>query len=189
MPVGAARPIRLAHPPVAQTMPETTESEPGLFDIFRRDDPGPSLAWSEIQKKKELEASLALLRERRREEHRIRRAKWLISFWPIAIGLALGAVAPELRTIAAMFGYWGTVLVFPYVVLAARPEIQVGPITHMLPAIMLYAQFPIEGWLARYILRRRVKLSSVTAQVLLFHFLGIAELWLLSGALGKLLAH
>ena len=170
-------------------MPETTEPEPGLFDIFRRDDPNPSVAWVDLQKKKELAASLALLREQQREIRRIRRVEWLISFWPIAVGLAIGAVAPELHTVAALFGYWGTVLVFPYVELAARPEIQVGPITHTLPAIMIYAQFPIEGWLARHILRRQVRLSSVTAQVLLFHFLGIAELWLLSGALGKLLAH
>jgi len=169
-------------------MPETTESAPGRFGIFRRVEQNPALPRSEIQSKRDLDASLALLRERQREERRIRRVKRIVSYWPIFVGLALSAVAPDLQAIAALYGYWGSALVFPYVALAARPEIQAGPITHLLPAIMLYAQFPIEGLLARYILRRRVRLTSVAAQVLLFHSLGVAELWMLSGALGKMLA-
>jgi hypothetical protein len=169
-------------------MPETIESAPSRFRIFRRDYPNPALVWYEGQRKMELEASLAVLRQRQREERSVRRIKLLISYWPVAVGLLLGAAAPELQALAARFDYWGPVLAFPYVALAARPEIQAGPITHLLPAIMLYAQFPIEGWLARYILKRRIRLTSVAAQVLLFHFLGIAELWLLHGELGKLLA-
>lgn len=56
-----------------------------------------------------------------------------------------------------------------------------GPITNILPTLMLYAQFPVEGLLARIILRKPVLPISVALQVLLFHFLGVVEVWLLNG--------
>ncbi len=158
-------------------MTPRTESKPGFFSrIFgKRASPDP-IASLEALHEQEREASLAVLRTRQGAE------LWeqFVSYWPIGVGLLLGAAAPLLRAGATMLGQWCMVLVFPFVLLAARPEIQTGgAITHALPAVMLYAQFPIEGWLARFILKRRVKFSSVTMQVLLFHFLGIAELFLL----------
>jgi len=134
----------------------------------------------EAQEKQDREASLAILYEKRREERRERRYDWLVSYWPVGVGLAISALAPLIWDLAHRVGSWTNALVFPFVVLAERPEIQVGPITHLLPAIMLYAQFPLEGYLARLILRRRVHPLGVAGQVLLFHFLGIVELWLLS---------
>jgi hypothetical protein len=94
----------------------------------------------------------------------------------------LAAFSPALKAITNLIGPWTTMLVFPYAVLAERPELQVGPLTHLLPTIMLFAQFPIEGLLARIILRRSVLPVSVAVQVLLFHFLGIVEVWMLYGA-------
>ncbi len=132
-------------------------------------------------RQREVEAGLAILRARRRAEQQKQFLSWLPSYWPIAVGLFLGAISPLLKVVATALGHWCMVLVFPFVLLAARPEIQVGgPITSALPTVMLYAQFPLEGWLARFILRHRTKLSSVVMQVCLFHFLGIAELLLLS---------
>jgi hypothetical protein len=58
----------------------------------------------------------------------------------------------------------------------------------ILPAAMLYAQFPLEGLLARIALRNHVTASGVMGRLLLFHLLAATELWLLSGALEQILA-
>lgn len=170
-------------------MPENTDSKPGPGQ-GRRNSAQPLTAWEELemQRRKELEANLAALQSQWKHERRQRRLRHMASLWPLIAGLLLGAMAPLLRSIVqAVCGQTGVVVLFPYVVLAARPELQAGPITHMLPSLMLYAQFPVEGWLARFILRRRVHLANVVGQVLLFHGLGLAELWLLSGGLEQLL--
>jgi hypothetical protein len=133
-------------------------------------------------RQQEAEVGLALLAERRRNERFERRLKFFLSMWPVGFGICLAIVAPNLLEYVQSWGPWGATLFFPFVVLANRPELQAGPITHLLPSIMLYAQFPIEGLLARVILRRPVLPLSVTVQVLLFHFLGIVEVWMLSGA-------
>ncbi len=171
-----------------QIMPHPSESKPGLFSRSSRKNYDPAAAMN-APRIQELRASLAVLRARRWAERRERFLSLLPTYWPIALGLLLGAIAPGLRAAAAAAGPWCMVLVFPFVLLAARPEIQAGgPITHALPAIMLYAQFPIEGWLARFILKRRTRISSVVVQVLLFHFLGIFELVLLSSGWSNLFA-
>ena len=133
--------------------------------------------------------SLAILRNRQRDERRAQNLRAIVSFWPVAVGILLGCMAPLLQHIAQLVGPWGMAVVFPFVVLAQRPEVQMGSITHLLPTIMLYAQFPLEGWLARIVLRRNVKAFPVAGHVLLFHFLGIAELLLLSGVLYSLASH
>lgn len=167
-------------------MSQRSESKPGFFRRFSRKRYNAVIAFSALRRQ-ELEAGLALLRVRRRAERRDRFWAALPNYWPIALGLFLGAISPGLRVVATFWGHWCMVMVFPFVLLAARPEIQVGgPITSALPAVMLYAQFPIEGWLARFILKRRTKFSSVVVQVLLFHFLGIAELLMLGGGLPSL---
>ncbi len=162
-------------------MPQLSESKPALFKRFLGKRHDPAAAW-EAQQKRERDASLAVLRARQNAEHQRRLWSWLVGCWPTGVGVLLGAASPGLKAGAAALGHWCVVLVFPFVLLAARPEIQVGgPITSALPAIMVYAQFPIEGWLARFILKRRTKVSSVVVQVFLFHFLGICELLMLSG--------
>ncbi len=135
----------------------------------------------EAQRRQESATSLTLLYELRRKERREQHRGLLKSWWPLGARLVLSAFAPLIRAVAHLAGEWVVNCVFPFVVLAERPEMQAGPITQQLPAIMLYAQFSIEGLLARLILRRHVPPLGVAFQVALFHVLGIAELWLLSG--------
>ncbi len=172
-------------------MTEPTKSRPGLFGRVSRQrrGPHPITALNAINKR-EREASLAVLNERQKAERRVQFLLRLHGYWPIATGLMLGALSPLLAASAASFGHWCVVLVFPFVELASRPEIQVGgPFTSALPVVMLFAQFPLEGWPAWFILERRTQFSSVVMQVLLFHFLGIAELLLLSGRLTRVAGH
>jgi hypothetical protein len=137
--------------------------------------------WEELRRQ-EAAAGLALLEEKRRDERDEKRLRNLLSMWPLGVGILLAGFAPAMMSVAEAAGPVSVMLIFPFVVLASRPELQVGPITHILPTFMLYAQFPIEGLLARIILRRPVLPISVTVQVLLFHFLGIVEVWMLNGA-------
>lgn len=167
-------------------MPKRSEPARGFFGLFGRKPADPCAVFDQARQQ-ELAESMAILRQHRKAERMRDRAERLTALWPLGVGLLLAMLAPQLQALAAAAGPWGTTLVFPFVVLAARPEIQVGPITHLLPAIMLCAQFPIEGLLARIVLRRHVRPLGVAAQVLLFHFLGIAELFMLSGAAGQLL--
>jgi hypothetical protein len=162
---------------MTEESPSTTKR---LFGIFRRKEEIIFEPWEELRRQ-EAAAGLALLEERRRNERFEKRLKNFLSMWPVGVGLFLSIISPLLRQSAESWGPWGATLLFPFVVLAERPELQVGPITHYLPTVMLYLQFPIEGLLARIILRRPVLPISVTIQVLLFHFLGIVEVWMLNG--------
>jgi hypothetical protein len=58
----------------------------------------------------------------------------------------------------------------------------------LLPTVMLYAQFPLEGFLAKILLKGNVTLTGVMGQVLFIHALCIVELWLVSGAIWQVLA-
>lgn len=168
-------------------MSEETTSAPKRLSIFRR---RPKLAyepWEEVLQR-EAAVGMAALKEHQRNRRFDQNLRFFISLWPIAAGICLAAISPLLKDLAESHGQWAVILLFPFVVLADRPELKVGPITHSLPAIMLYAQFPIEGLLARVILRRPVLPISVAVQVLLFHFLGIVEVWLLSG-MGQRILH
>jgi hypothetical protein len=161
-------------------MTDQTPVPPKRFAFFRRKEQVLIEPWEQARLE-EAAAGLALLEERRRTERDERQLKRLLNMWPVGVGLLLAAFAPVLRAVTDSYGPWFTALVFPFVVLAERPELQVGPITHFLPGFMLYAQFPIEGLLARIILRRPVLPISVTVQIMLFHFLGIVEVWMLNG--------
>lgn len=164
--------------PMSQEPPSTPKRSLG---IFARKEDVSFKPWDEARQQ-EAAAGLALLAERRRSELLEKRLRQLLSMWPVGVGIFLSIISPVLLDLAKSWGAWGPTLIFPFVVLADRPELQAGPITHLLPAIMLYAQFPIEGLLARIILRRPVLPISVTIQVLLFHFLGIVEVWMLNGS-------
>jgi len=81
-------------------------------------------------------------------------------------------------------------LVFPFVDLSGRHEWHLhGAIATILPRVMLYAQFPIEGLLAKFVLKSRVTLNGVAGQLFYFHFLGAAQLWMVSGALDRFTVH
>lgn len=166
-------------------MTEQTDSAQIAPGLSRRGRARAIASW-EAEQRREVEEGLALLDARRAAERRERRIKRLTELWPLWVGLLLGLLGPEISFLAASIGPWCVTLIYPFVELAGRPEIQVGPITHMLPAVMLYTQFPIEGLLARFILKRRIRLLSVVWQVSLFHFLGLMELWMLSGGAARL---
>jgi hypothetical protein len=141
-----------------------------------------AIAFFQAQRKRELDASLAVLNARRAAERNATILARLIALWPLWLGIFLALLSPAIEYVAKSAGHWCLAFVFPFVVLAQRPEIQVGPITHWLPSIMLYIQFPLEGLLARIVMRRNIHPLGVVWHVLTFHFLGIAELWMLNGA-------
>jgi hypothetical protein len=116
-----------------------------------------------------------------------RRKEWVrgsLGLWPIGVGLLLGLVAPQLWGFLMRSHPWSMWLVFPFAVLARRPELDWnGELARILPTLMLYAQFPLEGLVARLILRRHVTVPSVTGQIVYFHFLGAVQLVMVSGML------
>lgn len=161
-------------------MTDFTESAQAPRPLSRRERKRAITSW-ETERKRERDAGLAVLEARRKAEERAQVRQQVIELWPMWLGMVVGMFGPAIAYVAQLLGSSCMALVFPFVVLAARPEIQVGPITHLLPTLMLYTQFPIEGLLAYAVLRHHVKPLGVIWQVTLFHFLGLAELWMLSG--------
>jgi hypothetical protein len=136
----------------------------------------------------EMKANLAALRQQRRRTRLQKSLKQWSEYWPVAIGIVLSICAPELRDIVATMQPWAMWIVFPLVVLAGRPEVNMGDVMAVyLPMAMLYIQFPLEGLLARLLLKGDVTVRGVAVQVLFFHALCIIELWLVNGGLWQLL--
>ena len=168
-------------------MPQPSESTPEIGRRARRGDPSAIAAFDVICRL-QMKANLAEIRRMGQDERRRSRRRWLIGLWPVAMGLILGCFAPQLRDLVAPFQPWGSWLLFPFAVIAARPELHLtGELARILPLAALYAQFPIEGLLARMILRRHVTAPGVAREIFFFHFLGAAQLCLVSGALAQLL--
>ncbi len=139
--------------------------------------------------KQETRANIKALRERRRQARLERSLAHWTDYWPVAVGVVISFFAPQMRDMLSPFQQWGTWLVFPFVALAQRPEVYMGDkMAVLLPMVMLYAQFPLEGYLAKVILRGNVTVAAVAGQVLFIHALGIVELWLVSGAFWQLMA-
>ncbi len=178
-------------PAMTQSTPTAqSRSGPGRRDpLVGRRSPIDSIAAVELIYKRILQANLAVLRQRQLDERRQRQLERLIALWPLWLGLLLGAFAPQLQEIAHSFGPWGMPLIFPFVELANRPEVQVGGITHLLPQFMLFAQFPLEGLLARFVLKRGLRPMRVAAEVALLHSFAIFDLWLLSAGSVAILRH
>jgi len=111
----------------------------------------------------------------------------LVRLWPLAVGAGFAWYAPQLRDLVSPYQPWGMWILFPFVAIAKRPEMQFGgEISRMMPQIMLYAQFPLEGLLARIFLRKRVTLPGVARLIFFVHFLAAAELCLVSGVLWQI---
>ena len=168
-------------------MTKTSSSSSGLLGFLRRRRDAFT-PWEEIRRR-EVDASLAVLHRRRRTEREQEHTRRLLSYWPIAVGLLLGAFAPLLKDLAEMLGPWAMTVFFPFVQVANRPEMYVGDFTPYLPTVVLYAQFPIEGLFARLVLKRGLKPAAVTGQVVLFHLLGVLELVMLTNLPSQLLGH
>lgn len=114
--------------------------------------------------------------------------RWIGRLWPIAAGLLLGMVAPQLHALVVRFEPWGMWIVFPFAVLARRPELHAGGQTgRNLPMLILYVQFPIEGLIARMVLRNRVTVPRVAGQVFYLHYLACLQLLMIGGAVTQAL--
>lgn len=138
---------------------------------------------SETLRQQETAEIYARIERERREENRKRLAAEVKRLWPVAVGLLLACFAAEIRDLLVPFQPWGTWIVFPYVALARQPELQFyGSFSGAVPTVMLYAQFPLEGLLARITLKKRVTLKSVALFVFFMHFLTAAELFMVNGA-------
>jgi hypothetical protein len=118
------------------------------------------------------------------------RLRWIANLWPIAAGLALGLITPRLYELVVKFEPWGLWLVFPFAVLACRPELHAfAQLVRNLPMVVLYAQFPVEGLIARLALRRRVTAGGVAGQVFYLHYLAGLQLVMVGGAVTRALLH
>jgi hypothetical protein len=140
--------------------------------------------------KQEMEDNIAALRAQRRR-NRIERSisRWT-EYWPVAVGVCISLIAPLLRELIAPLQQWGMWIVFPLVALAERPEIYMGDkMAVILPIVALYVQFPLEGLLAKTMLKGNVSLAGVAWQVLFFHALCLIELWLISGTFRQMFTH
>lgn len=132
----------------------------------------------------------ARIRQEERLRNRRRFVRNVIRLWPVAIGMLLACVAPEIRALLVPFRPWGMWIVFPFVALARRPELQFNTtLSGIIPVFMLYAQFPIEGLLARMALKKRVTLKGVARHVFFMHFLTGMELCMVSGVVWRAMAH
>jgi hypothetical protein len=146
----------------------------------------PAGATVDSLRKFEAKTIHARLLAEREEERRRHALLGLLRMWPVGVGLLLAAIAPQLRDLVSLFGAWGMWLVFPFVEIASRNAIHSGGISQILPTILLYAQFPLEGLLARMFLRNRVTLSGVGRHLLFYHVIGVLQLLLASGTIWRL---
>jgi hypothetical protein len=108
---------------------------------------------------------------------------WL-TWIPVAVGVALGILAPQLRGLVAAHEPWGMRAVFPFVLVAGLHEIGLSDeLARTLPQLMLFLQFPLEGLLTRFTLRRGVKARAAVGQLIFLHAVSALVLWLV--ALGE----
>ena len=116
--------------------------------------------------------------------------RYLASFWPIALGVALGLYAPVLYDAAARLAPWAVTLVFPLSAVVAQRELHLSLATaQWLAPVMVYAQLPLDGWLARRFLKPRPDVLSVCGQVTCYHGLAVLYLGLITGSLTRILAN
>lgn len=147
--------------------------------------PGYSLAYIEMMWKVEMDTAIARLHRRLElERKRLTRQYW-VRFWPVAVGIVAACFAPELREVLdAVFKPWGEVMVFPFVLLLERPEMHLhGALASALPHLMLYAEFPLEGLLAKSIIVGKVTPVAVFGRVACLHLLASTLLLMVSGAI------
>ena len=135
-------------------------------------------------------SEISRLHELQQVERHQKLVRSLAASWPIAVGLLLALVAPALSDFLTVLKPWGMWLVFPFVELLKRPELQMGEwFKQTAPQFMLYAQFPLEGLFAKKFLRGRVTVRGVALQVAFYHFLGAVQLAMVCGIAGGAFLH
>ncbi len=138
----------------------------------------------------DIASGLVLLDDQQRAQRHNRLIESLVRSWPIGLGIAFSLFAPAIRDLLENFKPWGMWLVFPFVSLSERPELHLpDELKQLIPQIVLYLQFPLEGYFAKKLLKGRVTLRGVAGQVLLYHFLGVAQILLVCTALGNGVLH
>ena len=107
--------------------------------------------------------------------------KFIEICWPLAGGLILAFLAPYLYSELLWAPHWAMWIVFPFVVLTGRRDLGLtGQLTTILPQVILYVQFPIEGILAYLSLSRRAPVAVAVAPALFLHAAGWFVLTMLS---------
>jgi hypothetical protein len=145
------------------TMPDPKER---IRNLKRRTVTGPTLRSFEEQKKKLNPPATG----------------W-ITWWPVAAGVALAFLAPWLRAQLTPLEPWGMRIVFPFVLLAGRPELGLSDeLTRTLPQLMLLLQFFLEGLLTKFSINRGIKIAKALIQLVFLHGVCLLVLWLISGA-------
>jgi hypothetical protein len=149
----------------------------------------PAYAAAEIERQ-QTSFLIAAYHQRLQIERQIRSLRSLASLWPVALGVLLGAYAPALRDLAANSAPWAVNLLFPFSALVSERGLHLSwDIAHALAQFLLYAQFPLEGLLARIVLKHRVGLFKVFGQVTCLHVLAVLYLGLASGSLSQILGN
>jgi hypothetical protein len=116
-----------------------------------------------------------------KEAHSFSWVPWI----PIAAGIALASIAPQLHAFAAHWNPWGLRILFPFVQITALHEIGMSDeLTRTLPQLMLYLQFPLEGLLVASNLRRGMRFSAAFGPVPALHFVCGLVIWIV--ALGQI---
>ena len=101
--------------------------------------------------------------------------------WPLVAGLILAFLAPSIYNDLLWAPHWVMWIVFPFVVLAGRRDLGLNDqLTTILPQVILYVQFPIEGVLAYLSLTRRSPVGVALAPAIFFHAAGWFILTLLA---------
>jgi len=162
--------------------PETTVHEPSYTSVYRfeRFRAGAVVFPQHIQ---ELEEERRAFRAWVRLENMRKGLLQLLAYWPLALGLALGFLAPRLNTVLVRSHPLTVWAVFPFVLLANRPELHAAALS----PIVMYLQFPIEGLIVQWATRRHVTVPAVAGRVFYLHYLCVLQLFMISGAAGRAL--
>jgi hypothetical protein len=122
--------------------------------------------------------------EREVLEKRGARPSFFSVVWPMLVGGALAFVAPKLLDVLTapdLHLEWAARAVFPYVLLASQPQFRMyGEYSSQLPQFILMAQFPLEGVLTTFNLRRRLGLGMAIGLLIVIHLVGVFILFLLT---------
>jgi hypothetical protein len=135
-----------------------------------------------------LAARIVAVNRQTRREQQARFYRYVITFWPVALGVLLSAYAPLLHDLAASYGTWAATILFPFSAVAEQHGLNISWATaQTLSQVMLYAQFALDGLMARMVLKHRTTLKGVCGQVAGFHALAVLYIALVSGSFNQFL--
>jgi hypothetical protein len=103
------------------------------------------------------------------------------SWYPLAVGILLGFLAPVLYSLVVLWAPWGPRIVFPLVQIVGLREIGMSDeLTRTLPQLMLYLQFPLEGILVASNMRRGKGIAMSIVPIPALHALCTLMLWIIA---------